>query len=938
MLGAVRRWLRGRSLDFKGKEQPFLYGYLGYDVFVSFTRRDPGSRNYACSLADALRQRGYDVFFDEDAILPGNPLWEGIEAALARTKILLVVASPAIFQVEAVASELKYYLKRRPKGVVLPINIKRTLEVAPSSHWLLQRLWINEYDDDFNAGAPSTAVLDTIIRTSRGLWRGWLRRRVLQVGVTILVCALVAVVYFAAKAIQQERQRMAAEIVARTSTGSPPYAMLASAVLAHATAPQLATALIQDSLARLPRHTWSSREPLAAGALGIPEPKRFRRGLLFAKNGLELLVQQANGGWTRYELGKSVLRGTDVPQLQENAAVSVERTAAATSPNRRFRAIPTEDGVRFLDLVEHTIADRPWLHRPAAVKTSGLSDDGQLYGVLGNDGRLRVLTRDGQELNRPCDLLPPKAEDVGFLRISSKGEWVAVDYRHVCTDNPKDTCRTVRVVDFSCRAIHDNITGRDADIRETALFNSPFNDNPLLAIGLRTGIQVLNLRTRSLQSLSTGRTSDLLAFSPDGRFLAVAGVEGDVFIHDATDLRELATVRGYGWNEALAFDPSGGTLATAGYLEDTAALDLWHFDAAGNVSRFRQADPSFGGAVAWHSERPVVATGFENTIALVDSETGKRVSILPPPPAECLVGTTAPQAIAFTGDNRVRALFGRGHSVEWNLGSGFATCIGRQPATEPTGLLSRDGRVQAGISAYTNILGASDLDRGTNVCQQRTVTRRTKAALAESGDFLAWSDVNGTEKDGDSQLNVAVQDLQWCWEANFTVTLPPFQGARLPGPLAIDASGRRLAVTIGEESQGRLLLLQRSRLVPLPLSATLNAWSHEADLVWRQAIEALTFSPDGHLLAVRTHGAIDIVDVDTGRTVYSLSLRSAYGDGIDDATMAFSADGQRIAVSVSKEAPLFSISGDAEILLEACRRIPRERRTANLCPPDSSNP
>jgi WD40 repeat protein len=136
-----------------------------------------------------------------------------------------------------------------------------------------------------------------------------------------------------------------------------------------------------------------------------------------------------------------------------------------------------------------------------------------------------------------------------------------------------------------------------------------------VAIGLEGDIVSRNLTegnngTLSLDVLEASGT----AFSPDGKFFAVASNLGYARVWDAKTWKELATLRGFRLaTHSVVFSPDDRRLATGGGA-GAQALKLWDTDSWQNVITLQGSDSIFDEALFSPDGNSVGALSFAGTL------------------------------------------------------------------------------------------------------------------------------------------------------------------------------------------------------------------------------------------------------------------------------------------------------------------------------------
>jgi WD40 repeat protein/class 3 adenylate cyclase/tRNA A-37 threonylcarbamoyl transferase component Bud32 len=263
---------------------------------------------------------------------------------------------------------------------------------------------------------------------------------------------------------------------------------------------------------------------------------------------------------------------------------------------------------------------------PSGAFTAGLSLDGRLAALGGEDGSVTLLDLPTGKRRRLADRHDGRVQELAFgadgrtlATVGDDGRGLAWDLRRgrvretltghsgrVTHVNVSDDGRTLYTTGVDSRIIVWDIAG-DRRLAQPfpganpigegvvpALAVSP--DGRWLAAGLRGGgVRLRDARTLRLRGELPGLDGDValaVEFSPDGRTMAVTGSGGSVELRDASSGRRIrpplpgvgsgfGAPRGPNWTpppssdaQALDFSPDGDRLAVADLLGNVRLLDL----------------------------------------------------------------------------------------------------------------------------------------------------------------------------------------------------------------------------------------------------------------------------------------------------------------------------------------------------------------------------
>jgi WD40 repeat protein len=152
-----------------------------------------------------------------------------------------------------------------------------------------------------------------------------------------------------------------------------------------------------------------------------------------------------------------------------------------------------------------------------------------------------------------------------------------------------------------------------------------------MAVGSYKSVHLMSLADRTWTATLAGH-ADLvraLAFSPDGRRLAVAGGPsgrfGEIKIWDVekTAPTLVATIQGHTDTIlAVAFSPNGATIASAGYDK---LVKVWDVSTAKLVTTLKEHSDAVYAVAFMPGGRQLVSAAGDRTLKIWDVSTGKRV-------------------------------------------------------------------------------------------------------------------------------------------------------------------------------------------------------------------------------------------------------------------------------------------------------------------------
>jgi WD40 repeat protein len=384
--------------------------------------------------------------------------------------------------------------------------------------------------------------------------------------------------------------------------------------------------------------------------------------------------------------------------------------------------------------------------------------------------------------------------------------------------------------------------------------------------------------------LNPGGQLDAVAFSPDGKILATAGEDAqlwDVATHHQIGAPiQPIKLAGTDLVSELAFSPDGKILATAG--EDA---QLWDVATHHQIGAPIQPDGLGVSGLAFSPNGQILAT-VSSAVQLWNVASHDQIGR----PITVGSGSSAPEAVAFSPNGQVLATANEGGAVQlWNVatqrqigatmtlpgGVGFGMAFspdGRTLATADGDGTARlwDVATQRQIGLAMSVSTGNDFITGLAFSPNGQIL----ATASQDGIARLW-DVASQQQLGDS-LSAGTGDMSG---------------------LAFSPDGNTLA-TVSSNGTARLwnVNIYRQFGMPMPAAVVKEVWG-------------VAFSPSGKVLATAAgDGTARLWDVHTQRQIGTTMLASGRLNGL-----AFDPDGQILATAGDNGAQLWDVATHRQV-------------------------
>jgi WD40 repeat protein len=500
-----------------------------YDVFISYARRD--GKEYALKLRDQLKQLDFSCFVDFDELPPGNSLNSTLRRALKRSAVLVVVGTERAVKSRYVELEVSEFAGTG--RAIIPIDIEGTLAQMP---WPAVKerdlVWIDETSAALSKGVPAPSVADSIDKLFKYTRRNSRVRAQVLATIAIFFVVVVGSVFMIRQQVQAatlasaeaERQKTEArnqKAAADTATADAvEQKRAANAASAEAASAKTAA---DKATERATAAEKTAREKAA-------EAKRQEQNAL--TNAERAKAQQAIAEeQTRHVLAQQIGVQADLALKRD----SHSEASALLSVESLKKSFTPEGYGAWAQAVE-------LLPRPVGAKLAGAgenasamaySPDGKQLALGYADGALALFPTDGA--GEPVKLLPVLGSTVRVITYGRDGSWVAASSAGQTVMWDIRTRRQIKSLNYTSM---DGAVALRPDGRYLAVANRrPFAE----VFDTDTGSLVAELKLDTDYVMS-------VAFSPDGRWLALGCIPGRIAVWDVSDFKK---------GEAAAVEPAG---------------------------------------------------------------------------------------------------------------------------------------------------------------------------------------------------------------------------------------------------------------------------------------------------------------------------------------------------------------------------------------------